>query len=178
MNPPRKAGFPWPTSCALLSSLFYSSTYVRLFYMETSFFFFNCNWRIIALQCCSFCHTSTRITQRYAYVPSLLNLPPTPLGCHRAPIYLLCHTADSHGLSILHMVMYMFQCYSLNLSLPLLPPLCLRPLLVKLKAGWMICSSLNPGTGRHTHHPRISHVFTGIQNINWQRQFSQLAGLG
>ena len=42
----------------------------------------------------------------------------------------------------------------------------------------MICSSLNPGTGRHTHHPRISHVFTGIQNINWQRQFSQLAGLG
>ena len=55
------------------------------------------------------------------------HLPPhlTPLGCHRAPgLSFLDHTTNSHWLSILHMVMYMFQCYSLNLSLLLLPTLC------------------------------------------------------
>ena len=37
------------------------------------------NWGIIALQyCIHFCHTSTWISHRYTYVPSLLNLPPTP----------------------------------------------------------------------------------------------------
>ena len=36
------------------------------------------NWRILALQYCTgFCHTSTWISHRYTYVPSLLNLPPT-----------------------------------------------------------------------------------------------------
>ena len=50
---------------------------------SAAFFF---NWRIIALQyCLGFCHTSTWISYRYTYVPSLLNLPSTPLGCHRAP---------------------------------------------------------------------------------------------
>ena len=54
-----------------------------------SFFFFN--WSINALQCCVvFCHTSTGVSHRYTYGPSLLNLPPTshpiptPLGSHRA----------------------------------------------------------------------------------------------
>ena len=36
------------------------------------------NWKIIALQyCVGFCHTSTWISHRYTYVPSLLNFPPT-----------------------------------------------------------------------------------------------------
>ena len=35
----------------------------------------------------------------------------------------LCSTTTSHQLSILYMVMYTFQCYSLNSSHPLLPPL-------------------------------------------------------
>ena len=40
-------------------------------------FFKNFNWRIIALQyCVGFCHTSTWISHRYTYVPSLLNLHP------------------------------------------------------------------------------------------------------
>ena len=48
-----------------------------------------------------------------------------PLGCHRAPgLSLLCHTTNSHWLSILHMVRHMFQCYFLNLSYHLLHPLC------------------------------------------------------
>ena len=46
------------------------------------YFFFNIfifNWRIIALPyCVSFCHTSTCISHRYTYVPSLLSLPPAP----------------------------------------------------------------------------------------------------
>ena len=37
------------------------------------------NWRIINLHyCVGFCHTSTWISHSYTYVPSLLNLPPTP----------------------------------------------------------------------------------------------------
>ena len=36
----------------------------------------------------------------------------------------LHYTATSHQLSILHMVTYTFQCYSLNSSHPLLPLLC------------------------------------------------------
>ena len=42
---------------------------------------FTFNWKIIALQyCVGFCHTTTWITHRYTYVPSLLNLlsPCTP----------------------------------------------------------------------------------------------------
>ena len=33
-------------------------------------------------------------------------------------------TANPHWLSILYMIMYMFQCYSLSSSYPLFPPLC------------------------------------------------------
>ena len=36
------------------------------------------NWRIIALQNFVFCQTSTWISHRYTYIPSLLNLPPHP----------------------------------------------------------------------------------------------------
>ena len=40
---------------------------------------------------------------------------PTPLGLHRAPgLGSLHHTASSHWLSSLHMLMYLFQYYSLR----------------------------------------------------------------
>ena len=59
------------------------------------------SWRITALQyCISFCHTST-------YVPSLLKLPPTshPSRLLQSPVLnSLSHTANSHCLSILHIV--------------------------------------------------------------------------
>ena len=46
----------------------------------------------------------------------------TPLGCHRAPdLRSLCRTANFHWLSNLHMMMYVFQCYTLHSSHPLLP---------------------------------------------------------
>ena len=54
------------------------------------------NWRIIALQyCVGFCHTTTWISHKYTYDPSLLNISPTPTpshpsSCHRAPGWTSC----------------------------------------------------------------------------------------
>ena len=49
------------------------------------------------------------------------NLSP---GCHRGlALGALLHTSNSHWLSILHIVKYTFQCYSLKSSHPLLLPL-------------------------------------------------------
>ena len=54
------------------------------------------NWRVIVLQnCVGFCHI-TWVSHNDIYVPSLLNLPPTPsfhstpLSCHRAPGWAPC----------------------------------------------------------------------------------------
>ena len=62
----------------------------------------------------------------HMYPPSL-NLfpppsPPIPLGCLRAlALSALLHSSNLHWPSILHMVIYMLQCYSLKSSHPLLP---------------------------------------------------------
>ena len=75
------------------------------------------NWKIIALQrCVLFYHTSTWISQRYMYVPSFpLPAHPTTLGCHRARSLISPQRrVNFHWQSILHTVMYMFQCYCLN----------------------------------------------------------------
>ena len=70
-------------------------------------------WRIIALQnFVVFCHTSTRISHRYTNVPSLPNLSPIspcnpPFSLLQRPcLSSLSHTASSHWLSILQMVVY------------------------------------------------------------------------
>ena len=58
----------------------------------------------------------------------VLNLPPTshsisPLWVvTEARFEFLSQTADSHWLSILHTAIFMFPCYSLHSSHPLLPP--------------------------------------------------------
>ena len=63
-----------------------------------------------------------------AHVSPSLNLfpppsPPIPLGCLRAPaLSALLHSSNLNWPSILHMVIYMFQCYSLKSSHPLLLP--------------------------------------------------------
>ena len=59
-----------------LSFLFNNLRFPNFF--KTIYIFFN--WRIIALQnFVVFCHTSTWISHRYAYIPSLLNFPPISL---------------------------------------------------------------------------------------------------
>ena len=72
--------------------------------------------------------------------PSSTSLPPhpTPLGCHRVPaLCSLHHTANSHWLSTLHMVMYMFQRCSLKSSHPLLLPL--SPKVCSLRLCLLCC---------------------------------------
>jgi len=70
-------------------------------------------WRIIALQNFAvFWQTSTWISHRYTYIPSLLNLPPISLPIHPSRLIqgpclsFLSHTANSHWLFILHMVFF------------------------------------------------------------------------
>ena len=56
-------------------------------------------------------------------LPSYLPSHTIPLSCPRAPaLGVLFHELNLHWLSILHMVIYIFQCYSLILSLPHLLP--------------------------------------------------------
>ena len=81
--------------------------------------------------CVSFCCTMKWISCMYAYILSLWGLPPTshphpiPLGHHRALSWALCDAQQrpSLWLSILHMVVYIGQCYSFNSSHPLCPPM-------------------------------------------------------
>ena len=55
---------------------------------------------------------------------------PIPLGCPRAPaLGALLHALNLHWSSLLHMVMYMFHCYSLKSSHPRL-----------LSLSWKVCS--------------------------------------
>ena len=62
-------------------------------------------------------------------LPPPIPFPPTP-GCQRTPsLSFLHHTANSHLLSVVNMVMYMLPCYCLNLSHSLLPPLLYAQLL-------------------------------------------------
>ena len=54
-----------------------ADTFINMYIKHTRFFNLFFNWRIIALQnVVAFCQTSTWISYRYTYSPSLLNLPP------------------------------------------------------------------------------------------------------
>ena len=93
--------------------------------------------------------------------PSGTSLPPptpsTPPGCHRAPgLSSLHRTADSHLPSILHTVVCMFPCCSLDPSHPLLPAL--RPpvcrLRLRLHSKWV-----------HQYHLSRFHIYVVIHDI-------------
>ena len=62
----------------------------------------------------------------YMYLLPPIPHPTPPRSSQSARLGSLCYTAASHWLSILSMVLYMCQCYSLNSSHPLLAPLCLQ----------------------------------------------------
>ena len=102
----------------------------RLFITSLHAIFLFFNWRMFALQfCIGFC------TQQYESAVSIdTSLPLEPI--YHLPLLwslcvitqhmlsCMCYTATSHQVSFLHMVIYMFQCYCLNLSHLLHPLLC------------------------------------------------------
>ena len=95
----------------------------------TLFFLIYLNWRLITLQYCGgFCHTLTWISQRGTCVPHAephSHLPPHPIpqGHPSAPaLSTLSHASNLDWWSSSHMIIYMFQHYSLKSSHPRLPP--------------------------------------------------------
>ena len=90
------------------------------------FFYLYFNCRIIKY-CDGFCLILTWVWHRYIHMPpsSCSLLPPLSPGCHRAlALGFQCHTANSHWPSVLHMVICVFQCYSLKSSHTLRPLPC------------------------------------------------------
>ena len=88
-----------------------------------NFIFFN--WRLITLQYCgSFCHTLTWISHGCTSVPHPeppTHLPPHPIpqGHPSAPaLGTLSHASNLDWRSVSHLIIYMFQCYSLKSSHP------------------------------------------------------------
>ena len=99
------------------------------------FFLIYFNWRLITLQYCDgFCHTFTWISHGCTCVPHPdppSRLPPCPIpqGHPSAPaLSTLFHASNLDWWSISHMILYMFQCYSLKSSharlLPQSPKVC------------------------------------------------------
>ena len=95
----------------------------------TILFFFFFNWKQITLQYCSgFCHTLTWISHGCTYVPHPeppFHLPPhtIPLGHPSASAQsTLSHALNLDWQSVSHMIIYMFQWYSLKSSHPCLLP--------------------------------------------------------
>ena len=87
------------------------------------------NWRLITLQYCGgFCHTLTWISHGCTCVPHLG--PTSHLFPHRIPqghpnapaLSTLSHALNLDWKSVSHMILYMFQCYSLKSSHPRLLP--------------------------------------------------------
>jgi len=92
---------------------------------------------------------------------------PTPLGCHRAlALGSLCYTLNFHWLSILHMVIYMFQCYSLISSCPLLPPLCPKCLCLR--------SSKGKATNNTQQDPHKANSWSFKRNLQARRKWQDI----
>ena len=97
------------------------------FLNSITLFFFPFHWRLITLQYCSgLCHTFTWISHGCTCVPHPeppAHLPPQPIpqGHPSAPaLSTLSHASNLDWWSVSHMLIYMFQCYSLKSSHPCL----------------------------------------------------------
>ena len=92
---------------------------------NSCFFFFFFNWRIIIYNVVlvSAIHQSESVIGG-AYVPSFLNLLPISLPISPSRWSQSTTFELPVAQQILHRVMYIFQCYSLHSSHPLLPALC------------------------------------------------------
>ena len=94
--------------CKLGSCLFSFYLCFRCFF---SCFLFNVK-KIFLQYYVGFCHRTMQISHNYAYITSLLSLPPVPpshpsRSSQSTKLSSLCCTAVSHWLSTLHMVVYM-----------------------------------------------------------------------
>ena len=85
---------------------------------------FTGGWLLYTIVLVSAIHQPKSATGIHMFPPSWIPLPSPSRLSQSTGLSSLCHTASSHLLSILHMEMYTFSCYSLNLSYPLPPPLC------------------------------------------------------
>ena len=107
-----------------------SVQFIRIRLIQTPYsFFFYFSWRLITLQYFGgFCHTLTWISHGFTCVPhpeppSHLPPHPIPLGHPSAPaLSTLSHASNLDCRSVSHMIIYMFQCYSLRSSHPRLLP--------------------------------------------------------
>ena len=104
-------------------------TFSNRFYFFNKLIYFN--WKLNTSQYCSgFCHTLTRIGHRCTCVPHPeppSHLPPHPIpqGHPSAPApSTLSHASSLDWWSISHVVIFVFQCYSLKSSHPRLLPQC------------------------------------------------------
>ena len=106
------------------------------------------------------CESATGIYMSPPSWASLLSPPhPTPLGHHGAQSWAPC-IVQQLPTSYLFQQQYMFQCYSLNSSQPLLPPLCPHVCSLCLR----LCSC--PANQFTSNHSSIFHIFTCI-NIQY-----------
>ena len=104
---------PQPLCCSGINCI------IHFFGFFFKFIYFS--WWLITLQYCSgFCHTLIWIDHGFTCVPhpeppSLLHPHPIPLGHPSASVLsTLSHASNLDWRSISHMIMYMFQCYSLR----------------------------------------------------------------
>ena len=119
-----------PIICPLLSlDNINGSFFFKLFFILKFYLLVLVNYRIITILWWFLPYISMNWPSVYMYPlypepPSHLPSHPLPPGYHRAPaLGVLYHTSNSQWSSVLHVVMYMFHCYSLKSSQPLLLPL-------------------------------------------------------
>ena len=89
------------------------------------FFFIYFNWRLTTLQYCSDFAIHLHESAMGVHVFPILTFPPHPItqGYPSAPaLRTLSHASNLDWRSISHMIIYMFQCYSLKSSHPRLLP--------------------------------------------------------
>ena len=119
--------------CSIVSVFFHVDiiyfTFVNLFLYFFKYIFIYFNWRLITLQYCIGFAIHQHESAMGVHVFPILN-PPSHLPSH--PIHLghpsapalstLSHALNLDWRSVLHMIIYMFQCYSLKSSHPSLLP--------------------------------------------------------
>ena len=125
-----------------------------VFFLKFTYF----NWSIITLQYCDgFCHTSIWICLPES--PSHRPPPPAyPSRLLQSTSFVLLHAANLLWLSALRMAVYMFQCYSLKSSRPLLLPLSAKVCSCRL---CLLCCLY---VGSPCHLSRF-HIYALIYNI-------------